>query len=68
MPFDVNKMPGTKADFMALAIKFDDKLEKAPRTFDDYLAGLLRFKKGARETSFYQELFPEFFASPRSDP
>ena len=68
MPFNVTEMPGTKADFRALAIKFDDKLEKAPRTFDDYLAGLLRFKQGARETTFYKELFPEFFAPRRSDP
>jgi hypothetical protein len=63
MPFDVTKMPGTKADFRALAIKFDDNLDKAERTFDDYLAGLVRFKQGSRETTYYQELFPEFFQS-----
>lgn len=63
MPFNVTEMPGTKADFRALAIKFDDKLDKAGRTFDDYLAGLVRFKQGARETTYYQELFPEFFRS-----
>jgi hypothetical protein len=68
MPFNVTEMPGTKADFRALAIKFDDKLEKAPRTFDDYLGRLLRFKQGARERTFYQGLFPEFFVSPWPDP
>jgi hypothetical protein len=68
MPFKVTEMPGTKADFRALAIKFDDKLEKASRTFDDYLAGLLRFKQGARETTFYQELFPEFFGGRGPNP
>lgn len=68
VPFDVNEMPGTKANFRELAIKFDDKLKKAPRTFDGYLAGLLRFKQGARETPFYQKHFPELFASPRPDP
>jgi hypothetical protein len=63
MPFYVTEMPGTKADFRALAIKFDDNLDKAERTFDDYLAGLVRFKQGARETTYYQELFPELFKS-----
>jgi len=61
IPFDVNEMPGIKADFRELAIKFDSRFNKAPSTFDDYLAGLLRFKQGAQETDFYQELFPELF-------
>jgi hypothetical protein len=61
MPFDVTAMPGTKADFRALAIKFDGKLIKAPSTFNDYLGGLLRFNEGARETNFYRDLFPELF-------
>ena len=60
-PFDVNEMPGTKADFRELAIRFDSRFNKAPSTFGDYLAGLLRFKRGARETTFYRELFPELF-------
>lgn len=68
MPFDVTAMPGTKSDFRALAEKFDDYLEKSPSTFNDYLAGLLRFKQGARETAFYRELFPEFFRAPRPNP
>jgi len=61
MLFDVTAMPGTKADFRALAIEFDGRLIKAPSTFNDYLAGLLRFKEGARETNFYRDLFPELF-------
>lgn len=68
IPFDKDNMPGTKKDFMALAIKFDDEFEKTPRAFDDYLAGLLRFKQGVQETPFYQELFPEFFDPPGADP
>jgi hypothetical protein len=62
MPFDPDAMPGTKADFRELAIKFDDRLDKGGRTFDDYLAGLVRFKLGARQMPFYQDLFPEYFA------
>lgn len=62
IPFDKDNMPGTKKDFMALAIKFDEKFDGlTPRTFDDYVAGLIRFKQGAQGTTFYQELFPEFF-------
>ena len=62
MPFDVTEMPGTKVDFQELAIKFDgSRFNKAPSTFDDYLAGLIQFKQGARETTFYQKLFPELF-------
>lgn len=68
-PFNVTEMPGRKADFRALAIKFDDELDqKTPRTFNDYLSGLVQFKQGAQETTYYQELFPEFFAPRRSDP
>jgi hypothetical protein len=44
------------------------RFNKAQSTFDDYLAGLLRFKQGVRETTFYQKLFPELFQSPRSAP
>ena len=61
MPFDMHAMPGTKADFRALAIKFDSRFNKAPSTFDDYLTGLLRFKQGARETNFYRDLVPRTF-------
>jgi hypothetical protein len=54
-------MPGRKVDFQAVADKFDSALEFAPRTFDDYLDGLCSFKRGARESNFYAELFPEYF-------
>jgi hypothetical protein len=60
-PFDVNEMPGTKADFREVAIRFDSKFIKAPSTIGDYLDGLLWFKRGARATTFYRELFPELF-------
>ncbi len=59
--FDRYAMPGRKCDFQALADKFDAVLEHTPRTFDDYLKGLCSFKRGARQTEFYCELFPEFF-------
>jgi hypothetical protein len=68
MPFDVNEMPGRKADFRALAVTFNSELFRAQSTFNDYLAGLIRFKQGARETTFYQKLFPELFQSPQSAP
>jgi hypothetical protein len=61
MPFDVNEMPGTKVDFRALAVTFNGALFKAQSTFNDYLAGLVRFKQGAQETAFYRDLFPELF-------
>ena len=61
MPFSVTEMPGIKADLKALADKFDACLEYAPKTFDDYIAGLCQFKQGAKPTSFYKQLFPEYF-------
>jgi hypothetical protein len=61
MPFDVNEMPGTKADFRALAVTFNGELFKAQSAFNDYLAGLVRFKQGAQETAFYRDLFPKLF-------
>ncbi|OJY14353.1 MAG: hypothetical protein BGO99_12495 [Nitrosospira sp. 56-18] len=50
LTFDHHAMPGRKRDFQALADKFDAGLERAPRTFDDYLEGLCIFKRGARQT------------------
>ena len=64
-PFDPMAMPGRKVDFQALADKFDPALEYTQRTFDDYLAGLCTFKRGARVTDFYTKLFPEFFSNRR---
>jgi len=59
--FSVTEMPGIKADLKALADKFDACLDHTPQTFDDYIAGLCQFKNGAKPTSFYEELFPEYF-------
>lgn len=59
--FDVEKMPGVKADFLELAERHDPDLKKALRTFDDYLAGLVKFSNGAKPSSFYRGLFPEIF-------
>lgn len=61
LPFDRNAMPGRKVDFQAAADKFDAALERKARTFDDYLDGLCRFTRGAKQSDFYAKLFPEFF-------
>lgn len=58
--FDVTKMPGVKEDLRAVAIKYDPELDKTKRTFDDYLAYLCQFKRGARSCDFYSKLFPEY--------
>ena len=60
MPFDHKSLPGRKIDLHAVAVKFDQSLDLAPRTFDDYLDGLYAFKRGARKSDFYAILFPEF--------
>ncbi len=63
-PLDQNEMPGTKENLRAVACKFDATLDVAWRTFDDYMAGLCRFKKGrpaAGATNPYAKLFPEYF-------
>lgn len=59
--FSPSAMPGRKQDFLVVAAKYDQLLDKPMGTFDDYLSGLVRFCRGARETDFYQRLFPEFF-------
>lgn len=55
-----SQMPGTKADFHALAIKFDD-LECALPTFETYIKPLIKFKRGSRSSDYYRKLFPEYF-------
>jgi hypothetical protein len=65
--FDVLKMPGTKQDFLELAKKVDPELDKALRTFDDYVAGLIKFQHGAPSKEpirFYVDLFPEYYKQP----
>lgn len=60
--FDRQRMPGTKANLQAVAIKFDDALDGFTlMTFSDYISGLCRFKQGGRTSLFYAKLFPEFF-------
>lgn len=60
--FDRHAMPGRKVDFHEVARKFDAALDDlAVRTFDDYLDGLCAFKRGARKTTFYRNLFNEYF-------
>lgn len=62
LPFDAREMPGTKADLQQLAEKFGKGFgHYTPRTFDDYLSGLVQFKRGARPSDFYSRLFPELF-------
>ncbi len=58
--FNIDEMPGIKTDLHALAIKFDD-MDYAFTTFDSYLEGLCKFKRGSRSSNYYQMLFPEYF-------
>ena len=59
--FDLHAMPGRKRDFQEVANGFDPELRHTRRTFDDYLKGICWFTRGARETDFYRNLFPECF-------
>ena len=59
--FDIEEMPGIKTDLHALAIKFDDKLDHSYSTFDSYIEGLCKFKRGSRSSNYYQSRFPEYF-------
>lgn len=62
LPFDAREMPGRKADLQEVAEKFGEGFGcYTPRTFDDYLSGLVQFKKGAQPSDFYRRLFPELF-------
>jgi hypothetical protein len=58
---NIDEMHGTKKDLLAVAIKFSDKLECSPTTFDTYIERLCKFKSGSRHVSYYEELFPEYF-------
>jgi hypothetical protein len=61
--FNLEKMPGKKSDLLELAIKFDAALDHTLSTFDTYLKGLCKFKKGARPSNYYRLKFPEYFTS-----
>lgn len=56
---NVDEMPGTKSDLLAVAIKFEG-LEHSPSTFDSYIEGLCKFKRGSRSGKYYAGLFPEY--------
>ena len=58
--FVVTALPGTKEDFRAVAVKLSSVIDGLqPRTFDDYLDHLCKFKSGARSGDFYQKLLHE---------
>lgn len=63
--FDSEEMPGRKKDLHAIARNYSSEFRLAESTFDDYLKGLCKFKKGARESNFYSELLPECYQSNR---
>lgn len=59
--FNIDKMPGTKPDFHAVAIKYDQRLDLAFDTFDTYIRSFCKFKQGSRPSDYYRKLFPEYF-------
>ena len=59
--FNKDEMPGIKADLHELAIRFDADLDHPLSTFDTYLKGLCKFKRGSRSGTYYKSWFPEFF-------
>ena len=61
--FSPDSMPCTKKNLWEIASKFNADLDVAERTFDDYLDGLCKFKKGSRSGTFYSDLFPEYSKS-----
>jgi hypothetical protein len=52
--FSRMKMPGQKADFLALAIKVEG-LDLVLSTFTTYLKGVCKFRQGARPTDYYRK-------------
>ncbi len=58
---DITKMPGVKADLHALAVKMDADLKCELSTFDTYIGPFCQFKKGARPSSYYRNLFKNCF-------
>jgi hypothetical protein len=64
---DRNAMPGTKEQLRYVADKFEpESMTVAPQTFDDYIAGVVRFNKGRPASGApnpYADLFPEYFAA-----
>lgn len=58
---NIDEMPGIKKDLLAVARKFNDILDRPESTFDSYIEGLCKFKKGSRTGKYYEEFFPEYF-------
>jgi hypothetical protein len=58
---NIDEMPGTKADLHAVAIKFNDRLDCSVATFDTYIEGLCKFKRGSKSGDYYKDLFPKYF-------
>jgi hypothetical protein len=65
LALDKNAMLGTKAHLHEVATKFNPKrFSLTSQTFDDYIQGICKFKRGRRPTNAenpYAKLFPEFF-------
>jgi hypothetical protein len=62
---NIDEMPGNKSDLLAVASKFDARLDHSLSTFDSYIEGLCRFKRGSRTSGYYMERFPEYCTSNR---
>lgn len=59
---DLNNMPGTRKDLHELAQAINiKKYSCAPSTFNDWLKGKVKFKRGSRSSDFYKKLFPHLF-------
>jgi hypothetical protein len=58
---NIDEMPGIKKDLFAVARKFNISLDCSESTFDSYIEGLCKFKKGSRSGKYYEEHFPEYF-------
>lgn len=58
---NIDEMPGIKLDLLAVASKFDARLDCPASTFDSYIEGLCKFKRGSRSDKYYEKLFPKYF-------
>jgi len=58
--FSSEAMPGRKVDFFELCCAWDPAFRYVRQnTFNDYLPGLCKFRRGARATDFYREIAPQ---------
>ncbi len=58
---NIDAMPGTKADLLAVAAKYSADLDHTLSTFDTYIEGLCKFNRGSSSGAYYQKLFSEYF-------